>query len=514
MLLTDRRRFMRNASLLAGTLILPSGLALAAPVQFKSTPFRLGVASGDPDPTSVVLWTRLAPDPMADDFGMPQTPVPVRWELADDDAFKTIVRSGEVTARSEDAHAIHIVAEGLRPDSRYFYRFHAGDATSPVGRTRTLPAPGQQVKSLRYAYAACQRYDNGFYGAWRHCAADNPDVVLFLGDYIYEAAPREGQTRRHNDGAATDLASYRKRYGLYRSDTDLQAAHAAAPWVVIWDDHEVVNNYKAERSPSMEDPKAFAKRRYEAYKVWYEHMPVRPALAPIASGAKIYRAFNWGDLAKFQMLDGRQYATWTDWPKLEDGQQLVPDSALRRDPTRSMLGFEQERWLQASLTDSKATWNVIGQQFAMANLINTDEKTGALGYGTDSWSGYPATRDRVIEMLSRVSNPMVVGGDMHAFAASNLRLKPGGPVIAPAFVAGAISSPGGGGYAKVQDQMKNNEDFYADNRVNGYSLVDVTDKTMTVTMRASDDVKKVDTGVHNLGRYVLEAGKAGATKTA
>jgi alkaline phosphatase D len=515
MLNTDRRSFVRNTAVLAGALLLPTSRAFAQPVRFTSTPFTLGVASGDPDETSVVLWTRLAPDPMAPDFGLAQVPVPVRWELADDEGFTRILRSGEVVALPDDAHAVHVVAEGLRPDSRYFYRFHAGDATSATGRTRTIPAAGQAVSSLRYAYAACQRFENGYYGAWRHAAADNPDVILFLGDYIYENGPRDNLPRRHNKELATDLASYRKRYGLYKADADLQAAHAAAPWMVVWDDHEVVNNYKAERSPGMEDRAAFLKRRTEAYKAWYEHMPVRPHLKPTGPSLKIYRTLDWGSLAKFQMVDARQYGSWTDWPARKGEKEVILDSVVRTDPQRSLLGFEQERWLEAGLTGSGATWNVMAQQFAMLPLKRPDEITGELGYGNDSWGGFPATFDRVVGMLGRTRNPVVVGGDMHSFAAINLRQKPEGAVVAPAFVAGAVSSPSPGGLPKMQELIANNPDFYwADNRVNGYSLAEVTAKEMIVTLRGLDDVTRADTAAHVLSRFAIENGKAGATKLA
>ena len=456
MFLTDRRRLLQGASAL---LLLPAGRALAQPVRFTASPFTLGIASGDPDPTSVVLWTRLAPDPQAADFGIPQVPVPVRWELSADDDFRRILCTGEALAMPADAHSVHVVADGLAPDSRYFYRFHAGEVTSPVGRTRTTPARGQKVESLRYVYAACQRFENGYYGAWRDAATSNPDLVLFLGDYIYENGRRPDLPRQHQDEMAVDLGSYRRRYGLYKADPDLQAAHAAAPWMAVWDDHEVVNNYKAERAPSMADREAFLRRRAAGYKAWYEHMPVRPAMAPVGPDMKIYRAVEWGDLAKFQMVDARQYGTWTDWPKGGEAVHIV-DSDRRRDPARSLLGADQERWLKSSLADSRATWNVLAQQFVMAELKRPDEKTGAMGYGDDGWDAFPATRERVVEMLSQVSNPMVVGGDMHSFAASNLRLRPDGPVVAPAFVAGAISSPSPGGIAPMQALSALNPDFH------------------------------------------------------
>lgn len=513
MLITDRRSLLYGASLIVGAAVLPSSRALAAPVRFRAYPFSLGVASGDPDASSLVLWTRLAPQPAALDFGIDPVPVPVRWELAEDEGFTRLIQTGEVVARPEDAHSVHVEVQGLPSDRFFFYRFHAGEATSPVGRTRTVPAQGANTQSMRYLFAACQRYENGYYAAWRHAAADHPDLILFLGDYIYENGPRDGLPRRHPDELAEDLASYRRRYGLYKSDADLQTAHAAAPWMVIWDDHEVVNNYKAERSPGMEDRAAFMRRRTQAYKAWYEHMPVRPSMAPNGSAMKIYRNLDWGGLTRFHMVDARQYAAWTEWPQKSGEQAHILDSDLRRDPSRSLLGFEQEAWLKRSLSEHSAAWNVMAQQFAMVELRRADEKTGEMGFGNDGWDGFPATRDRVVEMLGQSANPVVVGGDMHSFACSDLRGRDG-QVAASAFVAGAISSPSAGGYPKMQALMNANPDFrYADNRVNGYSRVDLSPSRMEIVMRGVDDVADPASGAHDLARFVIEDGRPAAVRT-
>jgi alkaline phosphatase D len=508
-MIINRRRVLHGAAAFAGASIIPAGV-FGQSINFSDDPFTMGVASGDPDSSSVVLWTRLAPRPMEPDHGMPQTPVRVRWEVSEDESFGSILQSGELAALPESGHSVHVVVDNLGADRWYWYRFHAGAATSPVGRTRTAPAEGASAARLRYVFASCQRYENGYYAAWRHAAAENPDLVLFLGDYIYENSPRDGLPRRHNDELPTDLHTYRLRYAHYKTDPDLRAAHAAAPWMIIWDDHEVINNYKSLRAPNIADPQEFATRRGAAYQAWYEHMPVRPSLAPVGTQAKIYRTLDWGNLAAFQMIDARQYADWTDWPEREGERVVALDSELRRDPSRSLLGTEQEAWLYGQLQRSSAKWNVLAQQFVMVELRRRDTQTGEMGYGNDGWDGFPATRQRVLERLQAVSNPVVHGGDMHAFAQSDLRLSPDGPVVAPAFVGGSVSSPGN--QAKMMGLMAENPDFrFAEGDLHGHGLVEVTEGEMIVTLRAVDDVTDPNSGVHDLKKFAIENGRPGAT---
>ena len=239
------------ATSLAGrpTRVLGQGTPEAIPVGtpgFASSPFTLGVASGDPLPDSIVLWTRLAPDPLAADGlgGMPDVPVAVRWELADDDAFRQIVQSGTATASPTLAHSVHVDVTGLAPNRTYFYRFTAGNEVSPTGRTRTAPAPGTAVDRLRFAFASCQKYEDGFFTSYPHIVADDPDLVVFLGDYIYEyaSADLDDPVRAITGGKLAVLSDFRNRHATYKTDADLQAAHAAAPWIVTWDDHEVTND--------------------------------------------------------------------------------------------------------------------------------------------------------------------------------------------------------------------------------------------------------------------------------
>ncbi|MBL9200998.1 MAG: alkaline phosphatase D family protein, partial [Opitutaceae bacterium] len=245
-----RRSFMIGSASFAAAALLSTtrlrGAAAEAAPKLPSYPFALGVASGDPGPSSVIIWTRLAPRPLEPGGGMPAAPVVVWWEVAEDESFRTIARSGTTFATPNWAHAVHVEVEGLRPDRWYWYRFRAAGETSRVGRTRTLPPAGASPERLRFAFASCQHYETGLFTAYEHMAREDLDLVVHLGDYIYEGAARDGHIRRHNSPEIKTLEAYRARYALYKLDPALQAAHAMAPWIVTWDDHEVANNYAAD----------------------------------------------------------------------------------------------------------------------------------------------------------------------------------------------------------------------------------------------------------------------------
>ncbi|MFN7882533.1 MAG: alkaline phosphatase D family protein, partial [bacterium] len=307
---TDRRQLLRLAAATATTLWLPRSAWSRAPA-LAQDPFALGVASGAPAPDGVVLWTRLVfPEPLARE-------VTVRWEVAHDEAFTRIARSGVAQAVPALGHAVHAEVQGLESDRWYFYRFWAGEAGSPVGRTRTAPAHGAEVARLRVGYASCQRWEHGYYAAWRHLRADAPDLVVFLGDYIYEYPGAQNAVRSVKGGWVLTLDDYRDRYALHRSDADLRAMHAACPWLLTWDDHEVQNDYAALHEgtgvPVVGTVADFAARRAAAYQAWYEHMPVRASvltrgLSGLAQGAemRVHQQWAWGRLATLHLLDGRQ----------------------------------------------------------------------------------------------------------------------------------------------------------------------------------------------------------------
>ncbi|MFD0592618.1 alkaline phosphatase D family protein [Catellatospora coxensis] len=235
-----RRTFVLGGLAIAGTALTGASAFAAAPY-----PFKLGVASGDPESDSVVLWTRLAPTPLNADGqgGMANADVVVDWQVSTSSSFSTLAASGSVTARYADAHSVHVIAGGLTADADYYYRFRAQGHLSPVGRTRTAPAPTTFGRDLVMAFASCSNWQAGYFTAYRRLAEDNPGLVLHLGDYIYEGGATAGSVREHVGAEIVSLADYRRRYALYKSDPDLQAAHAAAPWLVVPDDHEVENNY-------------------------------------------------------------------------------------------------------------------------------------------------------------------------------------------------------------------------------------------------------------------------------
>ncbi|WP_188195209.1 alkaline phosphatase D family protein [Nonomuraea sp. SYSU D8015] len=419
-----------------------------ASVRGGDYPFQLGVASGDPLPDRVVLWTRLAPKPLEPLGGLPFNKIKVDWEIAEDEAFTRRVRHGSAWAAPEYGHSVHVDAKGLRPGREYFYRFRTGGELSPVGRTKTAPAPRSSPDALKLAFASCASWQDGYYTAYRHLADDNPDVVFHLGDYIYEygivptggnrKVPVPEQFRVQCD----TLDRFRIQYGLYKSDPDLQAAHQRAPWIVTWDDHEVLDNWAGRHGPGGEvTEQDYLVIRANAFRAFWENMPVR---LPAAHGPdfRIFRRFTFGDLAEFNVLDTRQYR---DDQVCGDGQQT--DCAARLDPARQMLGPEQEAWLLDGLGGSRAKWNVLAQQIAMIQL---DFDPGpAQRLSMDLWDGYKAAKDRLITGMidRRVSNPVVLTGDIHYNLAGELKANfddPASRTVGVEFVCTSISSGGNG----------------------------------------------------------------------
>lgn len=508
--LTRRAMIGGSAALLSvgarGAVPLPAGL------------FSLGVASGDPLPDSVILWTRLAPVPLDAAGGMPPVAVPVRWQVASDEGFTRIVREGEARAEPRWGHAVHVDVRGLRPASRYFYRFLAAGETSATGRTRTAPAAGAAVERLRIAYGSCQKYESGFYAAYRHLVADDPDIVLFLGDYIYEGAPTaKDAVRLHQNPEPVDLAGYRVRYATYKSDPLLQAAHQAAPWVLTWDDHEVANDYADALDQNNTDPAVFLRRRAAAYQAWYEHQPVRAA-PPLGPAMRIYHLLDWGRLAQFQIVDDRQYRG----PRACQPAGLVAAHQRYRtliqpcpdlSAPRTMLGAAQERWLSQALGDSQAQWNLLAQQTLMhqQGRIDAEHPERGVQYSADNWSGYPAARDAIYRrwLAARTSNPIALGGDIHAFAAADIHDpdRPDAAPIAAEFVGGSITSLFHD--ASFKQQAAANGLVFAENEVRGYGLVDLTPQGGRIAFRGLRDARDPQSGIRDLVRFTLEPGRPG-----
>lgn len=505
----DRREFLRTLSALALAPALGAS-ACATTARLAANPFTLGVASGSPLPDGVVLWTRLAPEPLAGG-GLDPLPVAVRWEVADDEAFRRIVRHGRSVADPAFAHSVHVEVEGLAPDRWYFYRFMAEDFVSPVGRTRTAPLP-DAVRPWRFAYASCQQYEQGYYAAHRHMAEEDLDLVVFLGDYIYESSWGKQHVRKHEGPEPYTLAQYRNRYACYKTDPDLQRCHARFPWIVTWDDHEVQNDYANDRAQDL-DPN-FLARRAAAYQAYYEHMPLRAASRPRGPDMRLYNHYDFGRLVRFYVLDGRQYRTPQACPKPgRGGANTVNGCTERLAEHRTLLGFEQEAWLGARLADSQARWNVLAQQTLMAQV---DRGSGPeRRYWTDGWDGYPAARRRLLAEIARrkVANPLVIGGDVHAYWVCDLVTDfddPRSPLVATEVCGTSISSQGWPQERIDGWRAKSPHARYARSDRRGYVTVELNERAARVRLRAIDSEKDPNSNIATIATFVVQDGRAGA----
>jgi alkaline phosphatase D len=449
-----RRRFLSvtgAAAALAFSINLPDPDTGAAPERvIRSNPFTLGIASGDPLPDSVVLWTRLAPVPFDPMGGLDRRSIPVRWQVARDERFRDIVRAGTATARPEYRHSVHVDVRGLAPGRHYYYRFRVGDYDSPVGRTRTAPDPRGRLGQLRFAFASCQNYPEGFYTAYRHMAGEDLDVVFFLGDYIYENAVNETAGVRDSATPIPDVFTlgpdtldlYRLRYSLYKSDPDLQAAHAAFPWIVTWDDHEVQDNYAGDISRNNDPVGDFIVQRANAYRAYWEHQPLRALQEPEGPDAVLYRRFGFGDLLQVSMLDTRQYRS-----DQACGDGAKADCLAATDPARTITGDVQEKWLLDGMAASRARWNLIAQQVMMAQ--RKVALTSPAPVSMDAWDGYQASRRRILDGLveRQVPGVVVITGDTHTNYADDLKQDfddQASATVGVEFVGTSISSGGNG----------------------------------------------------------------------
>ena len=512
--MSTRREFLRALAALGAAGAVPA--CTTTRPRFAADPFALGVASGYPTPSGFVLWTRLVPDPMRGDGGLDPVVVPVRWEVATDDSMRNIVAAGTAQASPDWAHAVHVEIAGLEPERWYAYRFSAGEAQSAVGRARTAPPASAPSPRLRFAFASCQQYEHGHYGAYRHIVADSPDLVAFLGDYIYESSWGRNHVRKHGAGEPYTLDEYRARYALYKGDPDLQAAHAACPWIATWDDHEVDNDYADDRPEDGMERERFLLRRAAAYRAYYEHMPLPGRMRPDGPGMRIHTQLGWGRLARFFVLDDRQYRSHQACPRAgrAGGSSIVDAAACAaiEDPARTMLGTAQERWLEESLAASGAGWNLIAQQTLMARL--DQGSTAGRRVWTDGWDGYPAARRRLLDALAarRVANPVVIGGDVHMFYVSDLKSDfddPGSPVVASEFVGTSITSQGPAQKRVDARRARNPHLHFADSRYRGYVRVEVTPERLRADLRALDTVERPDTSCRTLASFAVESGRPG-----
>jgi alkaline phosphatase D len=510
----DRRDFLsdltRTAALCA---IVPNVWRVSNRPRFADDPFTLGVASGDPTATGGVLWTRLAPRPFEPDGGMELRTV-VTWEVADDDGFKKIVKTGRATAGEELSYSIHVDVDGLTPDRWYFYRFQSGQATSPVGRFRTAPADGAKT-ALKFAVASCQRWDQGLFTAYEHMAKEELDLVTHLGDYIYEGSSPANAVRKHQGLEIRTVDDYRRRYAQYKSDPALQAAHARCPWVVVWDDHEVDNNYAGVHGENdMESVEQMRARRAAGYQAWWEHQPVRVPRVTSWADLTITRTINWGALARFWMLDTRQYR---DDQACGDGTKTVPCGDWA-DPKRTMMGATQEQWLFNGLGASKSHWQVIGNQVMMAP--NDSGPGPEMRLALDQWGGYPAARDRLLNTIAQraANRTVVLTGDIHTHWANELHSefsRPDRPVVAAEFVGTSISSDGDGSGEpgeRMKTQLAENPHIKWFHNRRGYITCSVDEQQWLSEYRTVAYVTKPGAPLETAARFRLEHGKPGLQK--
>ncbi|WLI09668.1 alkaline phosphatase D family protein [Pseudomonas sp. FP597] len=514
----SRRRVLAGLAV-ATTFSLLSPFARSAGVDY---PFTLGVASGDPLPDGFVIWTRLAPlFNAADGRGGLRRAVPVRWRVATDAAMTRVVRHGEVTASERFAHSVHVEVAGLEAGRPYWYQFEGLGAQSPVGQSRTAPA-AHAMASARLGFVSCSHWERGYFSAYRHLAAERPDLVFFLGDYIYDnsfAADSGKVVRAHGAGNAVSLSDYRNRYALYKTDPDLQALHAAAPCVATWDDHEVQNDYANRWS---QDPKIavaqFLQQRTAAYQAYYEHMPLRASSLPRGPDMRIYRRLDYGRLARLHVLDGRQYRSEQPCVLPNGSHQghiaTNPCSDLR-DPARTMLGWQQEAWLDQGFAQSKAQWNLIAQDLLVAPLAQRDLTNHKPGRWTDGWDGYMANRTRMLASIerNRVKNPVFWAGDIHSFWVTDLHAeadKPDSPVVATEFVGSSVTSDGPSYEAFNKILPLNPHVKFFDSRQRGYMSVELKEQQMLTHFRVISDPRDPAAGVSTLKSFVVESGRAGA----
>ena len=512
----SRRLFLAYGAALS-SLPLISGRAEARSrrVAFADDPFTLGIASGDPASDGMVLWTRLAPRPLDPDGGMPAEAVEVTWEVAADEGMTQVVRGGKAVATPQLGHSVHVEVEGLEPDRWYWYRFRAGDAESPIGRTRTTPTAEANPDRMRFAFASCSHFEQGLFTAYRHMAGEDLDLAFHLGDYIYEGPGRENLVRKHS-GAQTiklrTLDEYRIRHAQYKTDPDLRAAHARCPWVVTWDDHEFENNYADAVSEKPDrDPVDFLEQRARAYQAYYENMPLRAASVPSGPKLKLYRTISYGRLAAFQVLDTRQYRT--DQPNGDRASELNEEAL---SPKNTILGAEQAGWLKSALLRSTGTWNVLAQQVMMGMVHRPRTPGGPELYSMDQWPGYAVERMKLVEFLAdrRIPNPVVLTGDIHSNWVNDLRVddrKSEGPIVAAEFVGTSITS-GGNGPATVEGLdalLAANPCVRFHDRRRGYVVCSLTPKDSVSDYRIVEDVKSPGAPVKTLKSFAVEAGKPG-----
>ena len=490
-----------------------AGLALdqrptAAAPRLRRNPFRLGVASGDPRPGSVVIWTRLATHPLAADGrgGMPRRTYHVRYQVATDPGFRQVIRDSTAPAGPDWGHSVRAVITGLAAGREYWYRWRLHGHVSAVGRTVTAPGPTLMPAQLRIAQMCCSNYAAGYFTACRRAAEDQPDLVIHLGDYIYENGPRADDTRLVAGDKCRTLADFRLRYAQTRTDPDIRAAQAAAPWLVTADDHEVENNYfGSDPGPALRTLMA------NAYRAWFENQPVRRFCRPQDHTIRMHRSIAWGALANLHLLDTRQH---------KDARVCGPvgDCEEGADPSRSMLGEQQTAWLADGLAQSPHRWDVLAQQLFFGRRFVDDGID--YGYMADTWDGYRYNQQQVVDMCGPSDagpgprNAVVLTGDTHAAWLSDVKADwddPGSATVATEIGCTSISS-GRDGYDSdgTHPFMAENPHIRWHNNLRGYCLLTIRPDELAVDYRVLDSVVTRGAPVWTRAGFVIPDREAAA----
>ena len=500
----------------APTTTAPATTTIPAPA-FDVDPFPYLTASGDPHHDSVVIWTRLAIDPMAPDGGIDAAQVPVEWEIGVEGA--DVANSGTFVTNADHGHSVHVDVAGLEPSTDHWYRFRVGEWTVE-GTTRTAPVPGSPTERLSFAVANCNAFKSGYFTAYENMIEEDLDAVLFVGDYIYEL--EGGNARDHGlELNPTTLDEYRRFYAVARLDRSLAACHQRHPWIVMWDDHEVEDNYAAWEPGGIGlelDPNArenFRARRIAAYQAWWEFMPVRTG-PPTDGELDIYRDFEFGDLAKLTVIDDRQYRSPIvqgegdgDLPRPFGGGPQLEETF---DESRTMLGADQEAWFEESIVND-ATWSLLVQQTVMAE-VNRAPDDPAKGFSMDAWDGYAAPRERLLGFVHEreVENFVVLGGDIHTSAVADLHVsyrEDDSPMVGTEFVGPSATSIELLLPEFVEGSRSNPHIHLYETEHRGYLRVDVTHTELVAHYRWVDTALEPTSPIQTASSWRVEAGTVG-----
>ena len=520
----SRRTLLRTGGAAAVLLYGSAVPSASAGPRFVSYPFTLGVASGEPSPDGIVLWTRLAPDPL-NGGGLGEETYRVRFEVAKDPGFRHLVHRGHTRVGPEEVHTVHAEVTGLKPERDYWYRFESKREISPVGHFRTAPRYGTVPKHLKFAFVSCQNVTHGYFSPFNDLAQQSDvELVVHLGDYIYEGPGLVGGPRAHAPATTLmTLADYRTRHAQYKTDESLQAVHQAFPWVLTWDDHEFWQNYAdldLDSGP-VQPLETIAERRAAAYLAYWEHNPLPRSRKPVGQNLPMYRRGPWGDLVLFHVLDTRQYRS----------DQISSCAVAQRhpsgycppalDPARHILGPEQRAWLLDGLDSSTARWNVLANQVRFAP-IDQNVDPAIKGFLQDNWDGYVADRQSVLDFMreTKPSNPIVITGDAHVHSVRNV--PPSfesfdGTPVAVEFVGTSITSegdtdPAAAGALRFYDNDSENPHRLFQTNRRGYVTVDVTPETWTTDFRTVTTVGTPTSSAETVATYAVANGEPGAIR--